>query len=312
MNETPVSFGWVTTPTQSVQGMSAEQAATTAAALVGANRAFVEALPPAFTRLWFEDHFQWGADPTLEALTTATFFAALYPRFHIGTLVLGLRYRSPALLAKMAANIHLLSGGRLILGLGAGWKQDEHEAYGFGYPRVGARIEQLEEAVQLIETMLTQSPATFTGSHYAIRDAYCEPRPATPIPIMIGGNGEKTLRVAAAHAALWNASFLTLEALAEKKEVLARHCRDLGRDPREVQITYFSEIDLSGGPSRAPRPEVHFLEGGVAQATAEMQAFIDLGVRHFMLRFSDYPSTQGLQCFVDEVLPRLQQGTKDA
>jgi alkanesulfonate monooxygenase SsuD/methylene tetrahydromethanopterin reductase-like flavin-dependent oxidoreductase (luciferase family) len=306
MNTLPVSFGWVTTPTQPATGPASGGASATAAAMLGANRAFIEALPPAFTTLWFEDHFQWGADPTLEALTTAAFFAALYPRLGIGTLVLGQRYRSPALTAKMAANLQLLSGGRFILGLGAGWKQDEHEAYGFGYPRAGVRIDQLDEAVRLIKTMFTDSPASFAGSYYAIRDAYCEPRPGTPIPIMIGGNGPRTLHVAAAHADMWNGSFLTTEALASKKELLAEQCRAVGRDPDDLVLSYFSVVDLGGAEEAAPRPDIHFLKGDPSRVTAELQAFIDLGVRHFMLRFADFPSTGGLRQFTDAILPALR------
>ncbi len=306
METQTVSFGWVTTPTQSAKDTASSSASEIAAALLGSNRAFIEALPPAFTTLWFEDHFQWGADPTLEAITTTAFFAALYPHLGVGTLVLGQRYRNPALTAKMAANLQLLSGGRFILGLGAGWKEDEHKAYGFDFPRAGVRIEQLEEAVGLIKAMLTQSPASFAGNYYAIREAYCEPRPDKKIPIMIGGNGPKTLYVAATHADMWNASFLTTEALAGKKELLVEQCRAAGRDPSELVLTYFSAVDLTGAGAPAPRPDIHFLTGEPSQVAAELQAFIDLGVRHFMLRFADFPSTVGLERFTTTILPALR------
>ena len=308
MTALPVSFGWVITPTQKEKEPASGSMSATSAALLGSNQAFIEALPPAFTTLWFEDHFQWGADPTLEALTTTAYFAALHPRFGVGTLVLGQRYRSPALTAKMAANLQLLSGGRFILGLGAGWKEDEHEAYGFGYPSAGVRIDQLEEAVKLIKTMFACSPASFAGRYYAIRDAYCEPRPSKAIPILIGGNGPKTLRIAAAHADMWNGSFLTLEALAGKKELLAEQCRAVGRDPGELALTYFSVLDLTGAEEAALRTDIHFLTGDPSQVAAELQAFIDLGVRHFMLRFADFPSTGGLEQFTAMILPALRLG----
>ncbi len=306
MNAQPVTFGWAITPTRTAKGTTPAEKLADATALRDANRAYVEALPQAFTTLWFEDHFQWGSDPTFEALTTASFFAALCPRFRIGTLVLGQRYRSPALTAKMAANLQLLSGGRFILGLGAGWKRDEHEAYGLDFPRSGVRIDQLDEAIRLIKAMFSQSPASFTGAHYSIRDAYCEPRPSMPFPIMVGGNGDRTLRVTAAQADMWNGSFLTVDSFAEKKSALARHCAQLGRDARELELTYFSVVDLTGTGGEPQRPDVHFLVGGSTQVADELQTFVELGVRHFMLRFADFPATAGLQQFTADVLPRLR------
>jgi len=260
-----------------------------------------------FTTLWVEDHLQWGDNPTLEAFTTMAYFAALYPRLRMGSIVLGQSYRNPALTAKMAATLQALTGGRFILGLGAGWKQDEYAAYGYAYPSPATRIAQLDEALQIIKTLFRASPAGFSGRFYRIEDAYCEPRPDPPIPLLIGGSGEKkTLRVVAEHADLWNGAFSTSEAFAHKQAVLAAHCHAIGRDPQEIAHTYYGLIDLSDAQTAAGQaPQMHFLDGDPGQVARELQEFIALGVRHFMLGFTDFPAHDGLRRFTQDVLPAL-------
>ncbi len=303
-----VTFGWVVRPSTPVSGATdAAEATRLTAALLAQDRTFIEALPPAFTTLWVEDHFQWDANPTLEAFTTMSYFAALYPHLRMGSIVLGQSYRNPALTAKMAATLQALTGGRFILGLGAGWKQDEYAAYGYAYPSAATRIDQLDEALQIIRALFSESPASFQGRYYHIENAYCEPRPDPPIPLLIGGGGErKTLRVVARHADMWNGAFLTAEEFAHKRSVLADHCRAIGRDPAEITHTYYGLVDLSDEQAAAARsPDLHFLNGDTGQVARELDAFIALGVRHFMLGFTDFPSQTGLQRFTEEVLPAL-------
>ncbi len=143
-------------------------ASYTAHELLSYNRACIEALSPAFTTLWLEDHMQVGANDALEPLTTLSYLAATYPQLNVGTLVLSQSYRNPALVAKMLANLHTLTDGRVILGLGAGWKEDEYRSYGYPFPPLKTRMEQLEEAVQVIRAMWSTQPATFEGKHYSI------------------------------------------------------------------------------------------------------------------------------------------------
>jgi alkanesulfonate monooxygenase SsuD/methylene tetrahydromethanopterin reductase-like flavin-dependent oxidoreductase (luciferase family) len=303
-----VTFGWVVRPsTPSSGGATAESASALTAALLAHDRAFIDALPPVFTTLWVEDHFQWQDNPTLEAFTTMCYFAALYPRLRIGSIVLGQSYRNPALTAKMAATLQALSGGRFILGLGAGWKQDEYVAYGYAYPSPATRIEQLDEALQIVKAMFDESPASFTGRHYHIENAYCEPRPYPRIPLLVGGGGEKkTLRVVAKHADMWNVGFTTPEGYAHKQAVLAEHCRAIGRDPQEITHTYYGLIDLSDAQTAAGEaPRMHVLNGDAQKVAAELRSLIGLGVRHFMLGFTDFPAMQGLQRFTRDVLPAL-------
>src|ERR1700730_3538610 len=165
------------------------------------NRRLIRALAPGFTTLWAEDHLQLGEIATIESLTTLAYFAAEFPAFRVGSLVMSQGYRKPVLLAKMAAILQFISGGRLILGLGAGWKEDEYRAYGYPFPDARTRIEELEETAIIARTMWSSRPATFIGKHYSIRDAYCEPQPHPPIPLLIGGGGgEKTLAIVARRA----------------------------------------------------------------------------------------------------------------
>jgi alkanesulfonate monooxygenase SsuD/methylene tetrahydromethanopterin reductase-like flavin-dependent oxidoreductase (luciferase family) len=161
-------------------------------------------LPAEFTTVWIEDHLQRGEHEVMEGWTLLTYLAALYPNVRFGHLVMSPSFRNPALLAKMAATLQQLTGGRYILGIGAGWKEDEYRGYGYDYPSGRVRVEQLAEAIEAIRAMWTQAPATYHGIYYRIDNAYCEPRPDPPPPIMVGTNGPKALRVAARLADWWN------------------------------------------------------------------------------------------------------------
>ncbi|HZR39599.1 MAG TPA: LLM class flavin-dependent oxidoreductase [Ktedonobacteraceae bacterium] len=276
-----------------------------ASELIEYNRRCIEKLSSGFTTLWLEDHLQWddGAD-SLECLTTLSYLAGAYPRFNIGTLVLSQSYRNPALLAKMTANLHALSGGRMILGLGAGWKEDEYIAYGYPFPSIRARMDQLEEAVQIIRAMWTTQPATFAGQHYSVQNAYCAPQPSPMIPILIGGSGEqRTLAIVARYADWWNTSSVTPEVYARKLSVLKQHCERIGRDPAEIKLTYLGTISVSEDPAKVQRhPHKHFIAGNAAEVTREIEQFHALGVTHFMFRIPDLAT---LENFVSYVAPNF-------
>jgi alkanesulfonate monooxygenase SsuD/methylene tetrahydromethanopterin reductase-like flavin-dependent oxidoreductase (luciferase family) len=156
-----------------------------------------------FTSAWLSDHLMKDNSPTLEGWTALAFLAAEFPAYAFGNLVLSQSFRNPALLAKMAVTLHYLTGGRLILGIGAGWQADEYLAYGYPYPSAGTRVEQLDEAIDVLRAMWSQSPASYEGRHYHIRNAYCEPRPATPIQILVGGHRPKLMRIVAQKADIW-------------------------------------------------------------------------------------------------------------
>lgn len=272
--------------------------------LLAFNQRCIEVASQGCSTLWLEDHLQVGATDELECLTTLTYLVARYPRFHVGSMVLSQSYRNPALLAKMAANVQHLSNGRFILGLGAGWKEDEYDAYGYPFPPTRTRMEQLEEAIQLIRTLWTQQPATFTGQHYHIQDAYCAPQPVPPIPILIGGGGEqRTLAIVARYADWWNFNSCPVEEYARKLAILKQHCERIGRDPAQIKLTYLSTLSVSEDPARVQRhPQKHFIAGSADEVTRELEQFRALGVTHCLFRILDVAS---LEHFVTHVVPRF-------
>jgi F420-dependent oxidoreductase-like protein len=172
----------------------------------------------------------------LEAWSTLSALAALVPRIRVGTIVLGNTYRHPAVVAKMAAQVDIISGGRLLLGMGAGWQENEHEAYGIPFYTVGERLARLEEACEVLKALFTQKRANYTGRFYRLSDAPLDPKPVqAPHPeLMIGGGGERvTLRIAAKHADHWNV-WGGPHVLARKGRILDDHCAAVGRDPRSI------------------------------------------------------------------------------
>lgn len=186
------------------------------------------------------DHFMPNQpDPvgdTLECWTTLSSLAVLTRRMRIGTIVSANTYRHPAVLAKMAANVDLISGGRLICGLGAGWQENEHRAYGIPFPGMAERLERLDEACQVLKLLWTQPKASFEGRHYRLTAAPLSPKPVqAPHPeLMIGGGGEKrTLRVVARHADHWNV-WGGPGVLRRKGKILDEHCAAVGRDPGAI------------------------------------------------------------------------------
>lgn len=295
-----MEFGWVIQPS-SRAGLRMNE-------LMEQNRRFLRLLSGKFVSAWVEDHFQWDNRDTLECWTTLTFLASEFREYVWGPLVLGQSYRNPALIAKMAANLCALTNGRMVFGIGAGWKKDEYLAYGYDFPRASVRIEQLEEAVQIIRALWTQAPATFHGKYYHIEKAYCEPRPNPMPPFMIGGSGEqKTLRVVARYADWWNGSFQPPEEYARKLAALRKHCDELGRDFDSVRKTYFGFVSLSDDPGKlVKRDDLYVISGNATQVTQTLEQFRTLGVEFAILRFLDFPDTRGAEIFLESVLPHLR------
>lgn len=189
--------------------------------------------------IYVADHFMPNSadtsGPMHEAWALVSALAAAVPRVGIGVLVAGNTYRHPAVLAKTAATADHVSGGRIILGLGAGWQENEHRAYGIEYSTVKGRLDRLEEACEVVTSLFANPQTTFDGEYYQLVDAPLEPKPIqTPLPLLIGGGGEKrTMRIAAKYAQRWNV-WGDPETLTQKNGVLDRHCEDLGRDPGEI------------------------------------------------------------------------------
>lgn len=200
--------------------------------------------------LWYADHFMPNAPDTSapwpEAWMTLAGVGATVPRLRLGTLVTGNTYRHPAVLAKMAATLDHMTGGRAILGLGSGWQENEHRQYGIPFHTVRGRLERLDEACAVIKALFSETKANFDGRFYQLEDASLEPKPVQqPLPLLIGGGGEKrTLRITARHADAWNV-WGDVETLRHKMEILDAHCADLGRDPKAIRRTAVALLFLS-------------------------------------------------------------------
>jgi alkanesulfonate monooxygenase SsuD/methylene tetrahydromethanopterin reductase-like flavin-dependent oxidoreductase (luciferase family) len=268
-----------------------------------------------FESLWFPDHVQFSDHKVAEGWSLLAYALARYPDKLCGHEVLCNSFRNPAHLAKMVATAQTLSGGRVILGIGAGWNEEEYRAYGWPFPSARVRIAQLAEAVQLIRAMWTGSPANYRGEHYQLINAYCEPRPDPIPPIMIGGSGEKyLLRVVAQHAVWWNYNFRGREDYAHKQDVLKRHCRAVGRDYEEIsQVVRVGvligeterEVErLKGQPHVRPLEEGDLI-GTPAQVTEALLGAITQGADRLTVHFADSPRVAGTYLFAATVLPHL-------
>lgn len=284
---------------------------STLEAMLAANDRFLAACSAHDLTAWFVDHFQFAERPYLECMALLAHSAGRFPGVRVGTLVLGVGYRNPALVAKIAASLQLLTGGKFILGIGAGWKEDEYRAYGWPFPSAATRLDELDEAIQIIKALWTDAPVSFTGKHFQIAGAICEPRPNPHPVLMVGGGGEKrTLRLAAQYADWWNVDYQTPEAFARKLGILHQHCEKIGRDPATIVPTAFCLISVSHDESKLVRtppinfpPTAHILSGSPAEVIDKIGAFAEIGVQHIQLSFLDYPTGNGIDIFLEEVLP---------
>jgi F420-dependent oxidoreductase-like protein len=191
--------------------------------------------------IWIGDHFMAAAEqngPWQEAWSVLAGLAALTSRVRLGTLVTGNTYRHPAILAKQVAQVDIISGGRVILGMGAGWQENEHTAYDVPFYDVPERLGRLGESLQIIRSLFENERTSFDGKYYQIKDAPLMPKPVQArLPILIGGGGEKvTLRLVARYADAWNVPGPP-ELLAAKGKILDEHCEREGRDPKTVWHT---------------------------------------------------------------------------
>ncbi|MEO8285507.1 MAG: LLM class flavin-dependent oxidoreductase [Chloroflexota bacterium] len=302
---TPVKFGWAMP-----SGMSA-----------GGNRGRhievmergLEMIRGKFDSTWFVDHLQFDDRDLLESWTTITYMAGRHTDLNVGQAVLCQSFRNPALVAKMSATLQFLTGGRFILGLGAGWKEDEYSAYGYDFPSPGVRVEQLEEYVRVIKALWTEERATFEGEHYRVIEAYCEPKPDPLPPIMIGAMKPKMIGVAARQADWWNVSWTTLEDYRSMVDVCERACAEIGRDPGTLRRTWFGGCTVAPTEEALKKligdrpPQAGGIAGTTEQVIEQMRAFMDLGVDYFMMGTTGLPDFTGLEQLVNVVLPALNE-----
>ena len=194
-------------------------------------------------------------DPMLEGYTVLAGIAARTTKVRLGTLVTGVTYRNPALLAKVVTTLDIVSSGRAILGIGAAWNEDEHRGYGYEFPPVGERLSRLEEALQICRAMFREEAPSFDGRYYRIQGALNFPHPVQPggPPIMIGGGGEqRTLKLVAQYADMCNI-FGDPATVRHKMDVLERHCETVGRDPSTIVKTRLGSLIIRESDAEARR-----------------------------------------------------------
>jgi F420-dependent oxidoreductase-like protein len=219
---------------------------------------------------WTFDHFypifSDSAGPCLEGWVTLTALAQATRRLRLGTLVSGIHYRHPALLANMAATLDIVSNGRLEIGIGAGWNEEESGAYGMALGTPRERSDRFEEACEVLVGLLTQQKTTFEGKFYQLKDAMNNPKGVQKPhpPICIGGSGEKrTLRTTARFAQHWNFTGGTPEEFARKRDILHQHCADIGRDPKEITLSSHVRLDADGDASKVAAQAAELGEAGL-------------------------------------------------
>ncbi len=275
-----------------------------------------------FDSVWLDDHLMYGDWPILESWTALSALSALTSRVRLGTMVTCAAHRNPALLAKAAATLDVVSGGRLEFGVGAGVGEAEHAAYGFDFPKPAERVECLAESLEVIARLWMQERASFEGKHYRLKDAVCLPKPLQKPhpPITVGGSGDLLLRRATARFAdRLDFGFLpSLELYRRKLGVLEKACGAVGRDFGEIEKSCWpgaqvliakTEDELQQkiakknvlGLSQEEFLRVN-LAGTAGQIRERLQVYVDLGVTYFMLYFADLPDVGGLRLFAESVM----------
>ena len=246
-------------------------------------------------------------------------------RVRLGQLVTCASYRNAGLLAKEAACIDVYSGGRLILGLGAGWFHEEYHSYGYEYLSNPQRLAVLDETLEVVRRLWTEETVTFEGDHLRFDGAYCDPKPVQQLPpVLVGGGGEKVnLRIAARRADLTNWQ-VSLEAFERKSRLLAQYCEEVGRPFEEINRTHGPDcrlfdteadtlawcdrtaVETSGATAPTDRYLAENLVGTVDQVIEKTQAFVDAGCRGLILWLRDFPGDETLRRFMAEVVPALR------
>lgn len=251
---------------------------------------------PHFDSLWIADHF-YGfdekTDPFLEAWTTLTWLAARHPSVELCHHVLGVGYRHPPLLAKMAATLQYLSGGRFVLGIGAGWREKEYEAYGYEFPKPSVRFAQLEETIEICRRMWTEEYPSYEGRYFRIDEASAPPLTDPPPRVCIGAAGEKVgLPMVGRLADSWNGP--AGEGFTRRRDIVRSAAEQAGRDPDFIEVTVTLERAL---------PET---DDDAAKLVEELAGHRDLGVDHVVMDFGHPRSTEPVLRFAEQVIAPLR------
>lgn len=278
-----------------------------------------------YDAVWLDDHLMYNNWPILEPWTTLAALSSITSKIRLGTMVTCNAHRNPAMLAKTAATLDILSNGRLEFGIGAGCQETEHLAYGFDFPKASVRIERMDEALEVMLRLWTEEKASYKGKYYTLNGAFCEPKPIQKPhpPITVGGGGEKTLKVTAKYADRFDwGSLQSAEEYRLKLEVLQAQCKAVGRDFDKIERSCWPGGQVLIAKNQAELKEMIFkhkplglpleeyrkgkLYGNPEECLEQLQVYTGLGVTYFMLYFADLPSTDGLRLFMEAVAKKLQ------
>jgi alkanesulfonate monooxygenase SsuD/methylene tetrahydromethanopterin reductase-like flavin-dependent oxidoreductase (luciferase family) len=255
---------------------------------------------PHFDSVWVADHF-YGFDDAkkegfLEAWTTLTWLAAKFDNIEVAHHVIGHGYRNPALIAKMASTLQVLTQGRFILGIGAGWREEEYKAYGYEFPAAAVRLRQLEEVVQICRTMWTEDHPQFHGEYFSIDDAAATPRPEVVPRICIGSSGESIgLKIVGRRADLWNTAFQDEESWKRKRDIVFEAAHAFGRDNEAVTCC----VTVAGQLPESDTDSEEWLQ--------RLEGLRELGIGYFVLDFGHPLSAEPALRFAEEVMAPMRQ-----
>ena len=285
-----------------------------------------------FPSLFRSDHYFIGSHKdSLDAYLSFVIAAKETSGLRFGPLVTPVTFRSPVDVGRMAAQIDVLSGGRFVMGLGAGWNEAEHRGYGIPFPPVRERFDRLEEAINLIQALWSPGRATYQGRFYGIEDVECMPKSASGgPPILIGGSGERrTLRLVAQYASEWNCPNLTPAAYSHKKAVLEQHCETIGRDPETISRSMMVFGLIGPTPQAVEGAIRRFMEMSQARQSTSLEEFRDrakergmiigqteevverlgqlaeLGVQEVQFEHLDFDSDEGPEYLASEIMPKV-------
>ncbi|MDA4114650.1 MAG: LLM class flavin-dependent oxidoreductase [Thaumarchaeota archaeon] len=280
-----------------------------------------------YSSLWASDHFMLGK-ANFEAWTTLTALAAITRRVKLGTFMSCDGYRNPAVVAKMAANLAIISSNRFLLGYGAGWYQPEFEAYGFQFPPLKERVSRMAEGLQIVRGMLGSPKFSFSGKHYVVKDAMNEPKPSARVPIFVGGGGKRTLRAAARFADGWDVGpdvkparyaslvdYLKVEMKRQGRKwdeitrsmhfrVLLGRDEDELREKKRIVTNAVRDVDLSKASKSGPGDFniEDTLIGTPSVIREKVRRYADLGCNQIVLVFMDYPRYDSPALFAETVM----------
>jgi alkanesulfonate monooxygenase SsuD/methylene tetrahydromethanopterin reductase-like flavin-dependent oxidoreductase (luciferase family) len=243
-------------------------------------------------------------------------------RVKLGTLVSPVGFRNPALLAKMAATLDNITDGRLIVGLGGGWFEMEFTGYGFDFPPLPVRLQQLDEAATLLKKLWTEEQPTFSGKHFRVENVFCEPKPVQKPhpPLLIGGGGERVLlRIAARHADIWNNLAVNQPELARKTQILRHHCEAVGRDPDSIQVSQQTMVilgkDHADAQAKLEKAQMvygghlgHGIVGTPEECSEKIRQHIAAGCTMFLIEFFGRDTREPARLFAETVIPTFAKG----